>query len=553
MVSESKKKAIHEIQKRIKSKGLKSKYLSDMLDIASYVFKNEDDKEYAMKITSTVKQWCEWGIQSKIEILQMDDMYWKAVLTEARNKIVDSYFLYLEKNRDDDKKFYEPRRKKFLQFGIIQGMQDLLDDKIDLLTIAMCPGSGKSTCGIYLLTGVAGWFPNEPNLASAHSGTLTRSFYDGFSQILTDEVEYTWHEIFPNVKVEGFNSKEQTINLDKPNRFKTLTCRAINASLTGATRCERFLYADDLCSGIEEAMSNERLEKLWQTYNTDLKTRKKGSCKEIHIQTRWSVRDVVGRLEMQHEGDPRARFISVPALDENGESNFDYEYGVGFSTEYFLDMKNSMDDVSFRCLYMNQPVEREGLLYIEDELRRYFELPEQEPDAILAVIDTKDKGTDYEFMPVAYKYGNDYYIEDCVYDNCAIEILDEACAEKMVKHGIHMCQVESNNGGGRTADSIVAKMKEKGGHTNVTKRFTTANKETKILVNSPFVKEHFLFKDSSLYTPQSQYGKMMARMCSYTLAGKNRTDDVPDGLAMLSEFIYKGICKREARIIESPF
>ena len=74
------------------------------------------------------------------------------------------------------------------------------------------------------------------------------------------------------------NSKEETIDLHKKHRFSTLTCRAINASLTGATRCDKILYADDLCSGIEEAMSKERLDKLWSAYTNDLKSRKKGRC-----------------------------------------------------------------------------------------------------------------------------------------------------------------------------------------------------------------------------------------------------------------------------------
>ena len=62
------------------------------------------------------------------------------------------------------------------------------------------------------------------------------------------------------------------------------------------------------------------------------------------------------------------------------------------------------------------------------------------------------------------------------------------------------------------------------------------NKETKIIVNSAWVKEHCLFKDSSLYTKKSDYGKMMDMLCSYTMAGKNKHDDVPDGMAMLAEY-----------------
>ena len=514
---------------------------------------NKEVRQYAMQISKYVHEMADF-VAGNTGSGKFNELYYKLLLLEARNYNIDSYFLYVEKNREPDRKFYLPRRKKFIQFGITQAIQDLLDDKLDLLTISMPPGSGKSTAGIFLLSGVMGWWPEEPNLASAHSGILTRSFYDGVSQILNPDGEYTWHEIFPNVKfsVRGdLNSKEQTINVGEPKRFKSLTCRAINASLTGATRCEKILYADDLCSGIEEALSKERLDKLWQTYNTDLKTRKKKFCKEIHIQTRWSVQDVVGRLQRDHEGDKRAKFIAVPALNENEESNFDYDYNVGFDTKYFLDMKQSMDDVSFRCLFMNQPIEREGLLYHDDDFERYYELPDREPDSILGICDTKDRGTDFCFLPIFYQYGDKYYWEDCTYDNGAIEIVDELCASVIIKHNPHSVQFESNSAGGRTADAINEKIKGKC-RTRITKKFTTQNKETKIIVNSGWIKEHILIKDKSKYTPKSSYGKAVAALMSYTVAGKNPTDDVPDGMAMFAEYVARPKTP-SAQVINSPF
>ena len=178
LVSESTRNTANRIKECIKQNGVSYQYLADLLDVAIYAFETENDAKWALKVTEYIKEWCLYGIRSGIEVLQMDELYWKTMKAEAQNKIVDSYFLYLEKNRDKEKRFYEPRRKQFLKFGIIQAMQKLIDDEIDLLTIAMPPGSGKSTAGIYFLTGVAGWYPNEPNLASAHSGTLTRSFYD---------------------------------------------------------------------------------------------------------------------------------------------------------------------------------------------------------------------------------------------------------------------------------------------------------------------------------------------------------------------------------------
>lgn len=457
----------------------------------------------------------------------------RRVLLAAAPYDFDSYLLYLEWEREPSKKFYVPRRK-VLQ-PIVQAMQDMIDDKIDLLTISMPPGTGKSTLGIFFLSWVMGRYPDSQNLASAHSGMLTRSFYDGVYQIITDS-EYLWGDVFRGVNLAATNSKEETIDLHKRHRFSTLTCRAINASLTGATRCDKILYADDLCSGIEEAMSKERLDKLWFSYTNDLKSRKKEGAKEIHIATRWSVHDVIGRLEVQYGDDSRARFIVLPAFDENGESNFNYDYGVGFGKEYFEDMRANLDDASFKALYMNQPIEREGLLYDIDELRRYFELPLGEPDAIIGICDTKDKGSDYAFLPAVYVYGNDYYIEDCVCDNNLPNVVDARLVDILIRNKVQICRFESNSAGGRIAEKVQGEVKERGGITRITTKFTSANKETKIIVNSAWIKEHCLFKDESLYKRQSDYGKMMDMLGSYTVAGKNKHDDVPDGLAMLSEF-----------------
>ena len=449
--------------KTLLERGVDYRTVAAILAQSQYILKDyPDERKYCFAYSKAVK---DIALRKYAKTLkpEWDEMYWQAMLWEARNKILDSYWLYLERNREPERRFYLPRRKKFLEFGIPQAMQNLLDDKIDLLTISMPPGTAKSTAGIFFLSGIMGWWPEEPNLASAHSGILTRSFYDGVSQILSPDGEYTWHEIFPYVKFNirsDTNSKEQTINVGEPKRFKSLTCRAIGASLTGATRCERILYADDMCSGLEESLSKERMDKLWQVYNTDLKTRKKKFCKEIHIATRWTVHDIIGRLQREHEGDERARFISIPALNENNESNFDYDYDVGFDTKYFLDMKQSMDDVSFKCLFMNEPIEREGLLYHEDDFERYYEFPDREPDAILGICDTKDRGTDFCFLPIFYQYGDKYYWEDCAYDNGAIEIVDELCASVIIKHNPHSVQFESNSAGGRTADAINDKIKE---------------------------------------------------------------------------------------------
>lgn len=422
----------------------------------------------------------------------------------------------------------------------------------------------NSTLEDFFLSLVGGWFPNDFNLSSAHSSILTRSLYDGVLEIINDPVEYTWHEMFPNVKLTGTNAKETTVNLERNGRFKTWTFRSIDGSLTGATRCNRFLTADDLVSGIEEALNKARLETLWTKVVNDLRSRRLEGCKEIYIATRWSVHDPIGKLQQLYEGNPRARFIAVPALNEDGESNFMFAVN-GFSKKYFMDAKESMDDLSFKCLYQQQPIEREGLLFPTDELRRFFfkreqvpekqttfiVMPDRTPDAIWAVCDTKDTGTDFESLPIAYQFGEDFYIPDVVFDDTTdYDTLDMKSANILIRHNPHKIRFESNSAGGRVAHNVQKLINGKC-RAQIEPERTQANKETKILVNSDWIKKHCIFLDPSLYTPKSDYGLFMENVVTYTVKVKPPHDDGPDSLAMLAEYVARPV-QKPAQIIKSP-
>lgn len=507
--------------------------LLSLLGMANEVIR--EDKELSRKLANKVRflalRLCATGD------IKYYDLYNKALLFLAQeHKDFDSYLLYVEKNRDPEDRYYQPRRNKI--YWLVQKMQRLIDDELDILSISMPPGTGKTTLGEFFISFVMGHYPNTPNLMSSHSGFMTRMFYDAVLNIITSN-EYCWSDVFPDIVFEGNNAKEETINLGRWQPFKTLTCRPIRGSLTGVTRCEGFLYVDDLVSGIEEALSIDRLDKLYGEYTTDLKSRKKKKAKEIHIATRWSVHDVIGRLERMYEGNPRAEFIAVPDIDpQTGKSNFDYDYDVGFDEKYFHDMEMSMDDVSYRCLYKSDPIEREGILYHPTELQRYIGgLPDREPDSILAICDTKDTGTDYNFLGVFYQYGDRYYLEDLVFKNIDPGTLDELNSDMLVKHHVQQAQFESNKEGSRTANEVERLVKAKGGRCHITKKYTTQNKETKIIVNSSWVKEHVIFKDITEYEPKSDYGVMMSFLCSYTQLGKNKHDDAPDTVAMFAQFV----------------
>lgn len=480
---------------------------------------------------------------------QLNDTYYKSLFLDARVDF-DAYCQYIEKNRDVRKRFYLPRRKQLLP--VVKAIQRMLDDEIDLLGISLPPGVGKTTLAIFLLTHIAGRWPEEPNLTGSHSNAFVRGVYDECLRIFDANGEYLWHEVFPDVQVTSTNAKDYRIDLGKRKRFETLEFTSIGSGNAGLYRAGRLLYCDDLVSGLEVALSKERLDKLWETYTTDLRQRKLGDhCKELHIATRWSVNDVIGRLERQYEGSDRAEFIAVPALDENDESNFDYMYGVGYATKTLREQRDVMADAEWRALFMNEPIEREGLLYHPDELRRYFELPDREPDAILCVCDTKDRGADYCSMPIAYQYGQDFYVEDVVFNNANPEVVEAEMVTKLLQHKVHMGRFESNSAGGRVAQSVQEEVKRRGGRTKLTTKFTTQNKETKIVMASPYVKEHFLFKDASVIKDK-EYRSFLNNLCSWTMSGKNKHDDGPDSMAMFADYV-EGFSAGQAMVFARPF
>lgn len=488
----------------------------------------------------------------------LDDFY-DLILAEAKNKCVDSYFRYIEKKREPKERFYMPRRKQFLKIGLVDGLQGMLDDKYDMLLISLIPGAGKTSIEKFFLSGVIGWYPKDFNLFYSHSSDITRMFYDGELDIVKNLGEYCWHDIFPNLAVSGENAKMEQFNVGKYKPFPSVQCTSVGSKNAGKVRASKFLLVDDMIGGIEEALNRNILDKLWDKYAVDARQRKiqdtdGNNCKEIHIATRWSVHDVIGRIQKMYEGNDRVKTIAVPDIDpKTGKSNFDYEYS-GFTVEFFEDQQLLMDDVSYRCLYKQEPIEREGLLFPEEKTRRYLNLPHGAPEIITAQCDTKGKGTDYFVLPVLQKYGEDYYCVDCVCDNTAdYELQYENASNIIVDNQVQECEFERNSGGDRVALEVNKRVEQKGWICNITDTPTETNKEARIYQCSSWILQHVIFKDSSLYTPKEPYGVMMSLLTRYSVSDKKQLDDVPDVFSNFAIRMTAGTREAKVEAVHNPF
>lgn len=483
------------------------------------------------------------------DVAKVYDIIGRTYLFEAKD-VFDSYCIYLEWNRAPEKKFYHPRRKVLKT--VANALQDLADDRLDLLAISMPPGSGKTALAIFYLTWLSGKNPDEPILTGSHSNSFVRGVYDECLRIFEKDGEYLWNDVFPDVVVSNTNAKDCRIDLGKRKRFETLEFTSIGTGNAGLYRASALLYCDDLVSGIEVALSKPRLDKLWETYTTDLRQRKIGNkCKELHIATRWSVHDVIGRLEQNYGDSDRNRFIVMPAMNEKDESNFDYDYGVGYSTETLRKQREVMDEMSWKALYMNQPVEREGLLFPADELR-YFNgvLPDGEPDRKLMVMDIAWGGGDFTACPIAYVYGDAVFIPDLVFNNGDKTVTRPEVVGKIIQHKINVVRGEANNGGDEYCDVVDSQLRQQGYHCSVRSQRAPSgqSKLSRIIQYAPDIKR-FYFLDEKHQS--KEYKAFMEQVTMFTQLGKVPHDDAPDSLAQLADELYNGISKIEP--VKRPF
>ena len=506
--------------------------------------------EFSKRIRSEANGYIKRGVDAD----NMLDLYYRTHLFDAPH-FFDSFCIYIEKDRAPEKQFYLPRRKQLLQCAT--ALQDLESRKIELLAISMPPGVGKTTLAEFFLAWTSGRSPFLPSLIGSHNNAFLAGVYGEMLRIFDAQGEYRWTDVFPGLGVVGTNAKDMMIGLgyerSDDQRFKTLEFSSIGSGNAGKVRAMNILYADDLVSDLEQSLSRERMDKLWQAYYTDLRQRKVGTrCAELHIATRWSLVDVIGRLQDEYGEDERARFITMPALDENDESNFDYPYGLGYTTEMLHQQRDLMDDASWRALYMNIPVERLGQLFAPDELQYFTDLPDVEPDAIIAVCDTKEQGSDYCAMPVLYQYGDMFYVNSFICDNGKVEVVQERVAQRLVDERVKLCQIESNRGGTLFAATVKDKVKELGGFTSISTKWTQTNKDTRIQVNSAYCKSHFLFRDPHTGNVSKEYKTAMEQLYSYSMIGRVKNDDIADALALTVDFILSR-AGNQVQILKRPF
>ncbi len=528
--------------------GVLSPY-SDMLSLCRQIAK--DDPKLAHETNEWLRNKAAESMSRGILTRELYTVYKDSLLFDAPESL-DAYMLYVEIGREPKDRFYQPRRKALKR--IVDALQKLADGEMDELFLSCPPRIGKTSLIAFFVTWLLGKFPEKPNLYSSYTGIVTGSFYTAVMEIITDPYTYLWHEVFPASRLVGTNAAECTLDINRRKHYHTLTCRSIDGTLNGACDAsDGFIISDDLVSGIEEAMSKERLISKWSKVDNNLIPRGKGNSRYLWIGTRWSVIDPAGiRLDLL-ENDPkyasrRYAYINLPALDENDESNFDYPYGVGFSTVDYHQRRASFernnDMASWLAQYMGEPIEREGTLFTPNDFRYYNGvLPEGEPDRVFMAVDPAYGGGDFVAAPVCIQYGEDIYVPATVYDNGDKRVTIPLVAKSASKYGVSMIQVEVNTATMSYKEGVGEELRKIGHRATLTSKNSSsqANKQQRIFDKAPDIREHFIFLEPGCRP--KEYAKFMENVFNFkmflTKTGlKRQHDDAPDSLAQAADMAF---------------
>lgn len=597
MASEQLKQYVNNAKNLIKDKGVSLQIAQALFQAGNVAIKGEKDIDYGIDILKTAKSCCQtiirkqangtvWQLEkycmeNKINVDVLELFY--SILKLESPYVFESFIFYMERKRPQDKRFYLPRRKSLKI--VVDDLQRLEDTDLKFYGLSMPSRVGKSTICIFFLAWIALKRPNSHSAMGGHSGMLADGFYDELLNfIITPEYcfEELYHDLYPDhTLLQDKSVDKHIINLDVASRFPTLCCRGIDATWTGDVDVSDggYLYVDDLVRDREHSLSPTRMENTFQEYLNKMvdrkigtPTRPHGGAKELMVGTLWNVLDPLERMKNMYQENPQYLFRRIPALDDKDESNFDYENNVGFTTEYYHEIRERLDNAEWMAKYMQQPYVREGIVFPNDELR-FFNgiLPEGEHRTV-AVVDVAWGGGDHLSMPIGALYENgDCYIFDWVFNNQAKEVTIPLVVGQIINNGIRQMRFEGNTGGEMYQAYVDEKLQEHSYKcsTESKKAPVKSTKMEKIIAYSGDIKRKFVFlqpkriniaqnkKDAELgikrYVRSDEYQTAMDEFTTFVKVGKNTHDDAADSLSQLVAFIDGDEDIAEVRAMFNPF
>lgn len=249
--------------------------------------KNQEARKMAMKVSQYSH-----NIAEKCAALtgsgDFDDIYWQYLLLESPH-LLDSYAMYIEKDRKPEERFYLPRRRTLKK--VVDKLQALEEDELDELFLHQPARTGKSQ----IITVGTAWHcardSEISNLYVTYKEGLGGAFLDGVMEIWTDPT-YCHEDVFHS-KIARTDAKNHKVDLERKKKYATLSGKGLESGLNGEYDAYGWLILDDILEGIQDVLNPDILRRKQIVFDNNVMSRKKEQCKLILNGTIWSLHDCI--------------------------------------------------------------------------------------------------------------------------------------------------------------------------------------------------------------------------------------------------------------------
>lgn len=363
------------------------------------------------------------------------------------------------------------------------------------LMINLPPRHGKS----YTLTLFVQWCMGKKNNTRVISvsyndilaGRFARNVRDGIDADKIDSKVTIFHDVFPTTRVKQGDAAAQLWSLE--GQFFNYLATGFGGTITGIG-CSMGII-DDPIKNDQEAFNDRVLDEQWSWYTDTFLSRIEEGGMQIIVMTRWSTKDLCGRLLASEDGGDWFVFCRRACLDEGERRMLCPDL---LSWKSYMKKRRLTSAEIADANYQQEPVDIKGKLY--SEFRTYEQLPRDAAGkldfgAIISYTDTADTGSDDLCSIVAGIHEGEGYILDVIMTDEPMEKTEPQTAEQLYSYHVETARIESNNGGRGFARNVERLLWElyQTRSVNIEWFHQGANKHARIMTGATFVMQHLLF------------------------------------------------------------
>ncbi len=438
------------------------------------------------------------------------------------------------------------------------------------LMLNIPPRHGKS----YSLSEFEQWYLGKYNQGSVITVSYNDILSERFSGNVRDGIDATkldprvtvFSDIFPGVRIKPGDAAKKLWAL--LGSFFSYLGTGFGGTITGIG-C-RLGVIDDPVKNSKEAFNDTVLDGQYDWYTDTFISRVEEGGYQIINMTRWSTRDLCGRLLEEEPGEwyvlcypacanaqkiyrvedcYKSReleschgcleypcgYYQGERLDKDGNILGDMMCPELLSFKSWNDKRRLMSQAIFNANYQQQPVDVTGALYAQG-FNTYDPavLDRGSFERICSYTDTADEGNDY-LCSICFGVMDSYaYVLDVYYTDEGMEKTEPETARRMKQQGVKEALIESNNGGRGFARNVIAILKGwKWSRTVVSWFHQGANKKARILSNATNVCEQVIMPEDW----ERRWPEFAKHVRKYQRKGKNEHDDAEDCLTGVVEMV----------------